>query len=747
MHDAAPPEHAARITATVMGVAFLGTLGVGVFAFAFPLLAFRESLSATWIGAAFSGYFLAKLLLAPVAGRLADRTGPRRLLLLALSGGTLLPLAALAAPSLPVLYAVQFGLGLCGGATRPVCMALLGAAAPDGTQGRVFGWYNAVFNLSFFLGPVLGGLLFFSRDFTPVLLTLALSMAAALALVAVGLPRRAATVRPAAEAPEESPAVLSAGRPHRTPATWRLLLAVAGRTMGIATMITFLPILLTQSLPGAKLLAGLLFAGPSLVAALLLPLGGRLADRVAPEPATGLGMGLSSAGLFLLGLAHTPFGFAACGALIGLGAAISIPASMRFASSLDRRQGRIMGIVHGAANAGFLVGPLLGGLAVSTSLAVPAAFHIGGVVGLACCLPLLFGFSLERAHYGRRTAEALGLLAAVLVLAAVPAVLRPPPSLAPYAARSDNARRPSANAPGVHRFATLAMGTVIRVTLDVADPVAAGDAAEHAFAAVRSLQLDFDHRNHAGAVGRINHNAGVRPVRVPERVFRVIERAVAFGRESGGVFDVTIGAATVTPLYFAEDDAVLEAKRDFVDYRRIVLDAAARTVYLPRKGMALDLGGLAKGSIIDLAVAELRRRGVPRGIVEAGGDFYCFGGRDWTVGVESPRGEGVLGTIRVRGRGVCGSGDYRRFATDSATGERRGHILDVRSMHPATASAGVTVIADTAETADALATTVFVMGPREGAKFLAEHHPDAAALWILPDLSTAATPNFPALSR
>ena len=70
-------DQSARIVKTITGSVFLATLGIGVFTFSFPLLAKDLGIAGAWFGIAFSGYFFAKLILAPFAGAIADRIGPR----------------------------------------------------------------------------------------------------------------------------------------------------------------------------------------------------------------------------------------------------------------------------------------------------------------------------------------------------------------------------------------------------------------------------------------------------------------------------------------------------------------------------------------------------------------------------------------------------------------------------------------------------------------------------------------------
>ena len=127
----------------------------------------------------------------------------------------------------------------------------------------------------------------------------------------------------------------------------------------------------------------------------------------------------------------------------------------------------------------------------------------------------------------------------------------------------------------------------------------------------------------------------------------------------------------------------------------------------------VDLGGIAKGYAIDRAVAILRRAGLSGGLVDIGGDLACFGkpaeGQFWSVDLQDPFAIEPLATLQLREGAVCTSGNYERFTR--IDGRRYSHILDPRTGLPADAAPSVTVIAESAMTADIWATALSVLGP------------------------------------
>lgn len=299
---------------------------------------------------------------------------------------------------------------------------------------------------------------------------------------------------------------------------------------------------------------------------------------------------------------------------------------------------------------------------------------------------------------------------------------------------ADAAVRPVADAaaPAVHRFEAQLMGTPWALAI-VGDGAKAANAAKAAFAEVARVEGVMSEWRPTSEVSRLNA-AGGAPVTVSAELFELLERARDLGDRSGGAFDVTWAALRGVWDFDAKRVPLAEAvaaARARIDYRRLTLDPANRTATLPG-GMAVGLGGIAKGYGIDRAAAVLRQHGFTAFLVDGGGDLYVAGekapGKPWTVGVQHPRRrDELMVALPVRDAAVVTSGDYERFF--EIEGRRYHHIIDPRTGFPADRSVAVTVRAADATFADALATALFVMGPEEGVA-LAETLPgvDAAVL-------------------
>src|SRR5207248_9298986 len=110
----------------------------------------------------------------------------------------------------------------------------------------------------------------------------------------------------------------------------------------------------------------------------------------------------------------------------------------------------------------------------------------------------------------------------------------------------------------------------------------------------------------------------------------------------------------------------IKKRLPLIDYRQVILDRRAKTVFLAKKGMRMNLGGIAKGYAVDRGAAVLKRAGFRDAIVQAGGDLLCAGSKDgqpWGAGIRDPRGarNEVFAILRLIDHAFSTAGDYERF--------------------------------------------------------------------------------------
>lgn len=274
-------------------------------------------------------------------------------------------------------------------------------------------------------------------------------------------------------------------------------------------------------------------------------------------------------------------------------------------------------------------------------------------------------------------------------------------------------------------YSQMLMGTIVQMTLSEGDEKRFDRAAEAAFTEIKRLEEIFSSYKPESDASRVSKAAGSAPVKVSPEFIEVLKTALYIAEFSGGAFDPTVGALGKLWGYSGERGVVPtkeEAARvlPLVDYRNIILDAAAGTVMLRNKGMVLNLGGVSKGYIVRRAIEALKKEGVTRGIMHAGGDMAVFQtGTDkpFIIGIQHPREKGkLIGEAYVERGAIATSGDYERVFI--INGVRYHHILDPSTGFPADKSMSVTIIAEDSTLADALSTAVFVMGPQKGMELI-----------------------------
>ena len=216
----------------------------------------------------------------------------------------------------------------------------------------------------------------------------------------------------------------------------------------------------------------------------------------------------------------------------------------------------------------------------------------------------------------------------------------------------------------------------------------------------------------------INKNAGIQAVKVSPELFALIERAIRISELTDGAFDISYasmdriwhfdGSMTEMP-----SEETIAASVEKVGYQNIVLDKAASSVFLKKAGMKIGFGAIGKGYAADKAKALLMSKGVSAGIINASGDMNTWGkqpdGSYWKVAITNPMNKDkAFALLPIKNGAVVTSGDYEKYV--KFNGIRYAHIIDPRTGYPAHGIISATVFAPKAELADALATSVFVMG-------------------------------------
>lgn len=275
------------------------------------------------------------------------------------------------------------------------------------------------------------------------------------------------------------------------------------------------------------------------------------------------------------------------------------------------------------------------------------------------------------------------------------------------------------------------MGNRFDITIGHETP---GDAAADIAAAVaeiRRIETFLTTFSATSQTAQINQMAGIAPVAVDREVFDLIARSLKISAITQGAFDLSYGSVDKnlwnfnTNMTALPDPAVARDSVRLINWRNIHLNTDDSTVFLKEKGMRIGFGGIGKGYAADKARAVLQQRGVSSGVINASGDLCTWGqnehGGPWTVGISNPdRPEEVLAQFALGQQAVATSGNYEKYVIIDQ--KRYSHTINPKTGLPCTGLKSVTVIAPSAELADALTTPIVVMGVQAGLHLLNQIH-------------------------
>ena len=228
------------------------------------------------------------------------------------------------------------------------------------------------------------------------------------------------------------------------------------------------------------------------------------------------------------------------------------------------------------------------------------------------------------------------------------------------------------------------MGTPVRVKIE---GLYAFLYARLALAEIRNLEQSLSDRLPQSEISLLNRFAGLAPLQVSRGTYECLRLAQRLNQLTGGAFDVTLG-----------------------DPEALVVNPETRMVFIKKKGVRIDLGGIGKGFAAEYVRSRLRKEGARSGMIDMRSSIAVFGKKSRRVGIQYPNDRWkLLGMVELKdGGSLATSGDY----------ERGEHIIDPRSGKPARKCQSATVVCEDAAFADALSTALFVLGPIEGIRLV-----------------------------
>ncbi|MBW2980348.1 FAD:protein FMN transferase [Candidatus Woesearchaeota archaeon] len=265
------------------------------------------------------------------------------------------------------------------------------------------------------------------------------------------------------------------------------------------------------------------------------------------------------------------------------------------------------------------------------------------------------------------------------------------------------------------------MGTSVKITVLDRDKDKSIQAVNDAFSEIEVIENILSIYKDNSEVYMLNEKGFLNDA--DNELIYLLIRSRDYSELSDGAFDITV--QPILDLYKksfetkkrAPTEAEIKETLKLVDYEDIITrDNDIRL----RKNMKITLGGIAKGHTIDRVIDILKGYDIEHALVNAGGDIRVLGKKDgtkdWSIALRNPRNKDqYISIIKLNNKSVATSGDYERYFDDD---KKFHHIVDPRTGYSATELISVTIIADTALEADALATSVFVLGPEKGLELI-----------------------------
>jgi thiamine biosynthesis lipoprotein len=283
----------------------------------------------------------------------------------------------------------------------------------------------------------------------------------------------------------------------------------------------------------------------------------------------------------------------------------------------------------------------------------------------------------------------------------------------------------------------LDMGTFVSMTLLHPSKDQAEEAMERAFEEISRLSGLMSRFDQASPVAFLNKEGRIRDL--PPEVVRVVSDALHYYSFTEGTFDITV--KPVVDLFqekLSGDKKVWPTEREIKDLLKLVdarkVELQGNSLHFKDSGMGITLDGIAKGFIVDRASELLTAQGIENHLINAGGDIRTRGSKEgdrpWTVAIQDPlKRKHYPDVVQMKDGAIATSGDYEVYFDQEKIFY---HIVDPKTGYSPHLSTSASIMAKTTTEADALSTTVFVMGPEEGTRFV-NAHPDYQSLVIAKD--------------
>ncbi len=275
---------------------------------------------------------------------------------------------------------------------------------------------------------------------------------------------------------------------------------------------------------------------------------------------------------------------------------------------------------------------------------------------------------------------------------------------------------------------SFALDTVITITTNEKD----SDKISGAFSLLNEYEKIFSRTNPESRLYLLNNGSAD----ISDDIADVLTFSLRMSRLTGGAFDVTV--APLVDLWNVKERKTPPTKAEIEEALTLVGYNEVSVNPLNLSSRQLDMGAVAKGYIADKVADTFRKSGIKKAIIDLGGNVVLIG--EYKVGIRDPfNPDDVFATITVKDKSAVTSGAYQRYF--EYDGKRYHHIIDPRTGYPSDSGvASVTVISPSSMQADALSTSIFILG--KDSISLCDEFPDTDAFIIMEDGSVITTENF-----
>lgn len=282
----------------------------------------------------------------------------------------------------------------------------------------------------------------------------------------------------------------------------------------------------------------------------------------------------------------------------------------------------------------------------------------------------------------------------------------------------------TAKAEDVKRFTYPCMGTIVDISL-----FESTEAAEKAAAAIQKELKKIEDMcnifNPESEISRLNASAADKPFVCSNELYSLLKYCYNAYEITGGAFDIT--AKNLMDLWgFYRKRKTIPSPAEIKNtltrtgMNKVIFNDDAKSVFFTVKGMAFDLGGVAKGAALDNAVAAAKNAGAQKGIINLGGNIGCFREKQdgfFEIGVRDPRKRNAIIDKLQIANGFCAtSGDYERFVT--LNGKKYSHIMNPLTGYPVQNMCSTTVVAASGIDSDIFSTACFILGREKADRFI-----------------------------